>query len=210
MPYKKKYKYNKKKKYNSKADTALKLIRKMQKAKESKFHIKDALIQGVNSSGTIVALNEIPQGTTDEERIGDKVHNDSLFINYYVTNTSTTVARMFRLMIIYDKFNTISATSLVLQTVSSSRTVISTRNWDYRQDYVVLYDNAVYLAPSPAIKSIQHIKKYIKLNKDTQYVAASTTAISKGSLKMLVFSNEAAAAFDVDIEYYHRLVYSDC
>lgn len=148
----------------------------------------------VDYNGTFLTYNAIGQGDTGLTRDGDQLKNVRLDLNFIFSLATTNVASLMRLVVIWDKENTISATNGLLSIVGGLSSPISQYSQEYRKNYQVLYDKAYTLDATN--KSNVIVKKSINLrDKLTVYNAGSST-IRKGALKVLLISSIAAASAD--------------
>ncbi len=184
-------------------------IRKIKSGFEDKFH--DTTIAGlaIDNVGQISVLNNPAQGDTDSTRDGDSIMNKWIDIRgYIVVNTGATdQVNVVRFLLLWDKQVTIGNAGDVLESVGNVNAPMSPYKHDRRHQYMVLEDFTVSLSQngSSAIKKIRIIHK---LNKKTQFNAASTT-INTGCLNLVMISDEATASLPPTFVFTSRVHFLD-
>jgi len=157
-------------------------------------------------SGSIVALNSVAQGTTDSTREGDSIKMQDLQIKFYMFGVAATGPCQFRVIIIFDDMNKVSAASDVLETVGSALAPNSFKDWDKRFQTNVLYDqNYIFDQVSYATRQLDI---NIPIGKHAQF-EASTTTINTGRLIALLISDQSASINAPVVKGYSRLVFTD-
>jgi len=187
---------------------------------------------GINSTGTITAINLIQTGSSYYQRVGRKINMTSVEIRGSIFSAGATpTAETARLMILYDKQpnGALPSNQDVLQTVQQSgaitTTVNSRRNLDKRDRFVCLWDHQVECpgqqsgaasndAPINTDQISTVIHKYIRLpNLVTQYQADSSPAvigdIATGSLFLLTFGENPSGDTSHQLSATIRLRYKD-
>lgn len=211
MPYRrKKYKRRRgKKTTRAVAYRALRTAKRLQRAQEIKHW--DTSIDQPNIGWTgadLGSLNIPPQGTGDEDRIGDQIFCKTLWLRHSVLRVDSTVTDFVRVIIIQDYRSTISNLGQVLQSnLNNANAIYSQYVFDKRKDYKVLWDKIVNI--SPGYRSAAYFTTKIKLNFKTQY-NDGTTAIEKNRIKLFVLS-DTDPVFDNKPAYFisARLLYYD-
>ncbi len=212
MPYRRKYKKKGGRGAYSLAKKALKKVNKISRGVEHK-HLTTAITQGnIDDDGHLVttALNIPVQGLLDTNRIGDTILCKSVHLRLNFVTGSSDLNTQFRIILFWDKFNTISAVGSILANIGDSNAANSHYDVDLRRDWIKLMDKTVILQ-SPSGSKMKHLNKVFKLNKMTQFIAASTT-VSKGALRILYISNIDSGGIDADkpnVVGLARLFYTD-
>lgn len=161
-------------------------VRKIESEKQLKYAEYDmTAIDFSYDAPYILTLNNPSQGTEDVERIGDKITNVHIKFTYTILKNGST-ANIARIMIIYDKQNTITAITDVLSS-GVSIAPLADYNFDKRKEFNVIMDK---FYPLDTYHAIHDGQLNMKLNYLTKFNAASTT-INTGAIKLLVLSNVA-------------------
>jgi hypothetical protein len=131
-------------------------------------------------------LNVVDQGDADTERVGDRINNLCLDINFLVKQNGSN-SNATRMIVIWDKQNSISTQANLLSGGTAAYSYLSHFNYDTQSQFTVLFD-----------KLILHDGTYndswlgthcIQLrNRSTRFNAGSTT-INTGSLKIFLLSD---------------------
>ncbi len=210
MPYKRKYKRQTRKSAYSLAKKALKKVNRIRAGVETKFTDNELDRANVDWNGEIIpAFNDPLPGTDDTERIGDSVLCTSAHIRYRVAIGSSGLNTQFRIIVFWDKKNTINATNDILAFVGQNNATLAHYNVDRRSEWVKLWDHSFMLLNNH-IRVRDFVKRF-KLMKKTQY-SAGTALINSGSIKMLVISNISDLASIADKPDSHiesRVFYTD-
>ncbi len=186
---------------------ALKLARSIKSSQERKFF--DTLVSdsSVNWNGTAsIFLNNLSQGLTDSQRIGDTIKCISFRFRFEANRDNSSSAAV-RAIYIWDKRNTIAAISDLLVNLGNEEALLSDYLHDKRGDYIVLYDKMIRCDGQYINKNVGMVHK--KLNKKTQF-AGGTTTIEQGALKLFMISDVSNGAVNQpNYDAYIRLFYSD-
>lgn len=152
----------------------------------------------MDTTGSISLLATIPQGPSQNQRIGKKIMLKSIQVRGNVSAVSTTLATKGTWIIVYDKrptgvlpgitdiLNSISSNSLTNSTNSGRFTIIK------RQDYSVVGNNNT--AGQGTDKTYYSIEKFIKIPKRVVFKAAGTGAIGDIEQGALYFITVGANA----------------
>lgn len=190
------------------AKRALKKATMVSKAQELKHYDLNFLGPfNLDWFGTVISLNVgIPQGLLDTNRIGDSIYCLGVRIKY-ILDINTSDRAMCRFILIWDKEDSIATADDMLSATGSANVINSPFIVDDRHRYIVLKDKVVKM--NNGDHRIRQITMSKKLNKKTQY-EASTTDVTKGRLKLFLFSNiDATDASRPFIQGWSRLWYKD-
>lgn len=184
-----------------------KKVAKISKSIEHKFSDHDFDLT-LDWDGDIVLLNGIGVGITDSDRIGDKAMMTSLAINYNLERNNAGDFPTVRVMLIWDKQNTIATPGdVLLYGAGAAFSYLSMLVVDDRNHFVVLSDKFYQLDSAGPNDLIIKLRK--KLNKVTRFDGGSSTVV-QGALKLIVFaSTDSAAANKALLHGYARVRYTD-
>lgn len=188
------------------AKKALKKVNKIEKAIELKFYDFQFNDNAVDWDGSLEELNEPPQGLGDQDRIGDKITAVSDDMRYTIVRGE--VDAVVRIILVWDKQNTLVDITNVLQLPTTNSTVNSAYTKDKRGEYIVLWDRSFALT---AARTYITVHKFRKINKNTQFENGGQD-ISTGALKIFYLSDVdpiMTAAEKPNVRIYSRLLYSD-
>lgn len=209
MPYRKK---RRSKSAYGLAKKALKKVNRITRGVEHKHLTTLITSANIDDDGLIFGTNlNIPeQGLLDTNRIGDTILCNSVHLRMNYIIGSNDVNTVLRIILIWDKYDTISTVGGILVSVGDSNGVNSHYNVDTRREWIKLMDKTVVIQ-SPSGSKLKHLNKVFKLNKVTQF-NASTEVINKGSLKLLYISSIDSGLLDADkpnIVGFARLFFTD-
>lgn len=175
---------------------------------EEKVHDYASIAGTFDYNGTIHTLNAPAQGDGDTTRDGDSMKNQSVGLKIQFT-ANAAADHNVRMIIFWDKQNTVSAGSDLLEITGTSDAPYSFKKHDTRFESKVLYDvRFVLSANSPESGKFHLIDiPYIKLNKHTQFNAGTTT-INTGALKLLVICGGVTTNLPT-VSVYSRLKFTD-
>ncbi len=194
MPYKKRYKRKRK----GALKKLIKKVNKISRSIELKHFTSSLSAPNVDDDGEfILDLNEPDQGLLDTNRIGDTIFVTGCHVRLSWTIGSAENLTQVRMILLWDKFNTVGDISDVLiDGTGTSSACLSHYNVDTRRDWIKLYDKSMILT-SPSGSAFRSINKFFKINKKTQFLGG-TEVITKGRLRLLVISNADSAGTDPD------------
>lgn len=208
MPYKRKRSYSKKSKnaYNM-AKKALKKVNKISSGIEVKHHDLD--ITGpinLDWNPQYASLNNISQGLSDTQRVGDSVKMLGLRFKIHV-DLNTVGEALVRCILMYDKENTINSETQFIETTGVPNSIESPFDVDTRNKYTILHDKVYSM--SNGNKRILYINLNKKLNKHCQFQAGTTT-ITKGRLRFWIYTDTSDLLVAKPQWYgYSRVYYQD-
>ncbi len=224
MPAGKLYQYKPKRKYVSKRRSSTKSNKQLtsmvysalKKARtESKFHnVAYAAVQE-DYDGSIDTLNEVPQGVTDSTRIGDSLFMKSINFNYEVFNeslmnytsaTARTGEAALRVILFYDKQNTIDTVAEYLASTGGTNAYLASKRHDKRFETILLYDRIH--TNSFNSRSLIAFRKNIKINKYSQFSNAGI-GINSGALKIITISDQVVGGSIITMKGVFKLWYTD-
>lgn len=176
--------------------------------RELKFQDVSAVATAMTWNGTIVNLFAPAQGSSDNQRLGDKVAVERVYfrINGGMTGAG---ANQVRVMIIRDKTNSIGTTvNRVLDNAAlgTANAAQAPYEEDFRKNYEVYYDKTFM------VDNVTHYQFQAKFGKTFKkpkpgLFDTNTTTMNKGQWKLLLISDQLAPNAAVD--YYSRIWYSD-
>lgn len=152
----------------------------------------------------ILALDGIPQGVGQSNRIGDSVKASSLFYRFSLTKGLTD--SIVRVIWFIWKSNDIPAASDILQNSGTTTSYISPLNRDRGMNIRVLHDRLYTLGAGET--QLQVEKQTKRLWFTNKYDSDSTTTTSMNGLYLLITSN-ASATNAPTFDGYVRLSYTD-
>lgn len=194
----------------SKAVATKGYVRKMiNKESETKYFDLGALATGITYAGSVADLTGVIQGNGDTNRIGDKLRMKHITLKYQLQQT--TGPNMFRVIVFQYIGNTqISGapganTVLSGGTLSTANAPLAMYTWDYRNQYIILYDKLHCLnSQHPTID----VRKEISLRfakKEIAYYSGTTAGANKIYMIMLSDVNASLPT----MAYQYRLSYED-
>jgi hypothetical protein len=195
-----------------KAELALSKAMQMERYMESKYYDYAGIITNLDRDGDLSVWNPIPQGDTDITRDGDYLYMKNVEIRASIWHDPQTgnqgASAGVRFILFYDKQNTISAVSDLVDTSGNDTTnMLSPITWDVRKQVQILLDVMVDADGVWKERVLKHW--HIQLNKQTQFSAGSTT-ITTGALKGLFISDRASTdSYLPQIHYYYRIIFKD-
>lgn len=143
----------------------------------------------VTNAGTVDWLLDIPQGTNNGERIGNKIDILGFYVKLYgVFNTTNTGVSLIRFMLIEDKQSTgtLPNISLILNTTSLPN---SMPNPLYTERFRTIVDKLITLDVNQQVKSASSYRKY---KTRLYYSGAAATDLAGKQLLVLILSEDAA------------------
>lgn len=179
------YRKKRTKKYGKKGGNlgakAFRMVKAIQKARETKYIEEDYSDQNIDWSGNLITLNHTSQGLEDfEDRVGDKIWNKFLTMRgHFHQDGTNTIAR---LTIIVDKTNSITDLSQVYGSPSNAQVVDCPFVKDFENTFRVIFDRR-YVVDDQHPQVIWSASR--KLRFKTQYLAGSST-ITYGALKLII------------------------
>lgn len=173
----------------SMAKKALYISKKLSRGVEKKhydFDFNGFILATTNSLAPIPLNSAISQGTGDSQRVGDKIQ--MLGMRFKISlfwNDSDQDASLIRLIVIYDKEDSISTLQDILSHVNTNNVVNSAYYVDNRHRFNLLYDKV--FAMNIGNQRIRQVDLSRKLNKPTNFTGGTNT-IDRGSLKLFAVS----------------------
>lgn len=161
-------------------DTAInRLARKVARlAPELKYYDASFGLTPDYTTGTVSALNNMAQGTSDIQRIGDTISNSAIQLRGYVTKTVNLAEQTVNIMVVHvPKTDDVPSLGDIQQIVTSAQAPFSHPNWDLKSNFRVVWRRIFVLDTYHPTKQFQ---MYKKLKTKTQFLAASTAYTSGG------------------------------
>ncbi len=151
------------------------------------------------------------QGVGISQRIGDRITLKHLKISIALNNSisaTATNASSIRVIIIYDKKNTIADASEVLSVTASAQVILSDYNPQHRQDYVILHDRLYTVDEQFKFSNV--FKLFVQLKNKVTEFSPGTSVLQAGAMKIFFLTNVASSATDEPtFAFYSRVSYTD-
>jgi len=182
------------------------------KHQEPKFFEVAAALAAVSATPTLVNLSAVPQGVTVSDRVGDELVVQRLELTYILEQINVNIISTIRVQVYAWRINVtlLAPASTMLLQSSTGAVVNAFPNWDYRTQFVKIYDQMHSLAGlvgSPTEKSTVHVLNVVLRNMPKRMVFSPGTTGSNNALYMLYMSDTSAN--NPTISYNARLVYVD-
>lgn len=171
---------------------------------ESKYDDTTVTNTAYDFNGVIATMCNPAQGTTAITRTGDSIKMQNMTLRGYVYNNAA--SSVTRVIVFYDKDNTITNVSDYLQSTGSALATESPKNEDNKFKTKTLLDKSITLSLTG--EDMKKFSYVIKIGKHTDFVATTST-ISSGALKMIIISNQTSGASSPNVTYYSRVTYLD-
>lgn len=187
--------------------TGLNEIRKLINIEE-KVLDKDQTSFAFDTTGTVVSISSLVQGTDYNQRVGDSLKMQQIQFRYRVFRSTAATTSVVRIMLVrdLDAQGTLFSPADLLQSVGTAQAPTSPLKWLNRKRFAVLYDNLttvtstdIGFSDSVTMAHEGHIL----------YLTSGTTSASlgKGSLAVYVVSDEATN--QPSIAFQTRIVFTD-
>lgn len=150
-----------------------------------------AIPQPILAAGAITVLNEIAQGTDDENRIGRSTATKSVYYNFVLNFGTGAVPNCIRHMLVWDRQSNGVAPAVTAILDVNSQPVTAPLELDNRQRFVVLADERYTLSPNG--DQIRFCSGFRNINQKTTW-ADGVDVPSTGALLLLMVSDEATVA----------------
>lgn len=177
------------------------------------IEVNDSTV-AANTTGTIVLINGVIQGTDYNQRVGRIFLMKSIYLRAKFTNDSATVSPLtFRAMIVLD-----SQTNGALPAITdilNAVTTTSTNNLNNRDRFKVLMDKTFSPTPSARTVAITEQEVFKKWYKKCSYevvnggTAATVGSIQTGGLYVIFLTDVAAGTGDGVVTYSTRVRFID-
>lgn len=165
------------------------------------------------AAGTVSALNLVAQGAGDNQRVGQHIKSDSIWISVNVelsdatatTSLPITFYGMVRVMLVWDK-QTNGALPAVTDILTNA-TATSDLNHIHRDRFTIIYDQVRSMANSSASAGSNmstHFTCRKKISRDVEFqtTAGNIGAIATGGLYMLCISTQSAGGGPVPLTFF--------
>lgn len=193
-------------KVGSVAYSAYRLARRLKDAVNTEYKFFDTQSTTTpDYNGSIIALNAITQGQTDNTRIGDSCKLQNLILRGHLA-AAAGAAAVIRMIVYWDQQNKSSAASDILQYTGSVYGVYSPKQYDKRFQTTVLMDKVISSVPT-ADSSLYRFDEVIPINRHTQFDGGTTT-VNTGALKMLLISSNVTTNLP-SVVFLSRVSYTD-
>lgn len=178
-------------------------------------NVESSAVTSANYNGAILNVTDnIIQGLTDSERVGDNLFAKNLIIrghaNFNSAAAASIEAQVLRIICYYDKSNKINIVGPgvggYLSVVGNSAAVDSMKYWDSRFETNLIFDKTMTLTRSGNDAQIFRFKANV--NKPVQYNNASNT-VTRGAIKFIVLSDQDPILPLPEWSFYYRLTYVD-
>lgn len=217
MPYKKTYKKSfKKRPYRSPytlnnaaravslAGQALMVANGVKNLINTEFKFNDvSSTTNVTTTAQIIDLTEIAEGTNNTERVGKSIRLKSLLQRGSARIDASASASALRAIIVHDMDNTGTAPS-VTDILQSSSFVANINLASSLGRWRVLMDKTLNMSAN----GTQRVswKRYIKLNHHVKYSGSAANSNQKGSLFLVLLSNESTNGVNININTRVRFI----
>ncbi len=211
MPTRKRFtrRRRRRRKTMSNGTKALKMVRRMNRATETKFiDVQGSVL--VDWNGVIFSnLLTPPQGLSDNERIGDRIAASMLESRQCLVANGA--ASVLRIIIYWNKEGNVQGVDDILATTGSTRVIISPYNYDKRSWFTVLLDRKIILQNPAAATSVKSLVRRVMLKAKKVVFDVGSGAINKNILSILYVSdvNPLDIADKTFVDFYHRTTYRD-
>lgn len=160
----------------------------------------------VSNTGTYqVTLNNIAGGTAENQRVGEKVVNDNLIINYVAKVNASATNTLMRIIVFFDKKPEVSYPPTWLQ-VMTSATPVSQNNKDNGDRFIMLRSVMVPLTSQGAQQKVGKI--FVPLSKiHSSWNSSSGTDFEQGAIFLYAIADEATNT--PTLEFTSRINYYD-
>lgn len=154
---------------------------------ETKFITPIAYDSTVSNTGQFLLINGIPNGTTDNQRIGDVIKSKHLELNMEMINHASSTYSNLRVTLFYFRRPT-GSTPIISDLFTSLTNVLSLQNVDLKPRFQILYDKHFTVNTYDPSKFL-HID--MSLNAPVHYIENGSTIsyISENALYMLVWTD---------------------
>jgi len=189
---------------------------------ETKYFDSVLLNSGVNTTGNMVKVSTVTQGTALNQRVGGSISPRSLSINWRgIAGKLNSVARFIAFVYkIDDTLGAPTIATILSNGPSGAPDVDSEHNYNNRLNYKILWDHRFYFSefqdsagiPPSAVttKSMQLGRRVIR--KGLSKVMNFTPAVNTGEhmLYFFILGDQAASAVNAPIaSFNYRLMYKD-
>lgn len=171
---------------------------------ESKYLDTAGTSSPTSSTPTIICLNNLAQGTTDNNRIGNSILAQSVDIRLTFQYNVTAGFNNIRYMIIVDKMQ--AGTPLTLaQLLENTTYFMSPLNKDNSDRFVVVKDKIVNV--SDVKDKFTETKIFKRLNFHIRFSGPTTADVGPNSVYLVAFTNSTVNA--PVMNYYTRIHFTD-
>lgn len=165
----------------------------------------------IDNTGTLnTVINQIPNGTGLNSRIGNQIATKSVYYQYVLNFGSGPVPNAIRHILYWDKqANGTVGNDLLASTPTGANLLTAPMNLSNRDRYVILADERTTLSPNG--DQIRIISGFRKINQRTDFPANNTQTIPiTGALCFLFVSDETVVANEPTVYGTWRIRYIDC
>lgn len=195
------------------AQLALRKVRKLEQAIESKIFDNTEPAYAVDDTGVAYPISDVQAGPAFNERIGDAILPTKLELSYDVRDiaASGTGSRAIRVLVIQCRHRFIpvfdnSGNNGVLEPGNATYEYLSALQHDNKHHFTVLYDKTHTLVTG-ASNEIQSKKVTLYPKRKVVFEDLTATAVEMGRIYVLAISN--ATTTDVVMDHYSRLYFKD-
>lgn len=213
MPYKPKHRRRKSKKTTgSLARVITRQIKTHERKRlEHKYWQTSMEPTGISNSGTIYDLSDMPQGTTDISRVGDRVHVTSLSLRLNVILADTT--NLVRVLVFQWRQNSVSISPAFNKLLYSKDGASYDYKGFYRHDslgvnFIPLYDRVLNLTNSGANQQINLVKR-INLRFANRKISYDAGAVEGSNKFYLALVSDSGVVSHPAVTYEAYLSYTD-
>ncbi len=180
-------------------------IRKLINVETKFFDVNSSV--SADSSGTVISLSTLAQGLDVSNRIGDSIKLQDIFVNLFYTIGTTATKTVLRAVVFRDLDG--YGTSPTVANVLTGGVYLAPPQFLNKDRFSILYDEFVTMqsvndTDGVTIFHMPH-EGHIKYFNTT----AASTSNGKGSLYLLLISNESAGTNSPTVNYSTRITYTD-
>lgn len=159
-----------------------------------------------SSSPSLLAIDGVPNGTTDNQKIGSDIMAKSFYQKYTLAQGTTPVNCQVRVLVFWWRGTGACSLTNILQNTATGLGVISPYNREYSTDYKVIFDKLYTLAQGQ--DAIQVDKVYKKLYRKVQFTGTSGQQ-TDNTLFYTFISDQSVTAQMPLVTAYTRFAYTD-
>lgn len=154
----------------------------------------DVIAGTFNTTGSVILLNGVAQGSEFNTRIGRKFLMKSLLLRFTIFQGSTAVLpSQARWMVVYDK--QANAGTPAITDILDSASAVSFTNLTNRDRFIIIYDKIHTIGATTGTDNyMQYVKKYRKMNLEVTNggVGATAASIQTGALWLVTCGDRPA------------------
>jgi len=142
----------------------------------------------VNTTGTIVQLNQITGGSDAVQRVGNEIELKSLYLKGGIRRNAAAGYTNMRIMLVHDRENTGSTPAIT--DILESASVFSLANWDNRKRFRIMKDTK-YNFGDDTMKDYSFYKNFGTRGFKLEWTTDVATACKSNVMYLVCISDEA-------------------